>query len=578
MTRQNREEIEQAGMALIGGVAGLAIWFLTMRLPDLIDSERLVLALSAISGGFFSVLMLAWGPLRLRRALAVAAGIGLVAGGMLAWGAIRFDTVNAYLSTGHVVVAFLVLVTLPVPFLIAAARPDEGWRCYPALFHHAWRLAVRYLAALIFAQLFWGLILLSDQVLQIVGIDAISRLLKVDWVPWVLSGLMLGLGLAVAHQLRAYVSPYLALRLLRLMLPFVLAVSAVFLVAAPLRGLSALFGSLSPAAVLMALAGAAVTLITAVLDAGPQEAARSRVLTVSARLMALLLPLLGGLAAWAVWLRVAEYGWTPRRLAAAVSALVVLGYGGSYAMAALRPGDWMARIRQANIGMALAMIGLAVLWLSPALDAERISANAQLARFEKAHMPADQLDLWAIGHEWGRAGQAVLARLSEPSHPRAAELAPVLARLGAARDRREWQRGQPGAAVEDTEALRRRLRLYPAGATLPEAFFRDDRVPLWRDGCRRTTPAGNPGCVALVADFLPDRPGQEVAVFYLITDARAGVDGWAAGDGYFEARLFPQGAGGWAGPEIIDRIGQGAFSLDSPDPFLLMGEKVLRLQ
>ena len=70
------------------------------------------------------------------------------------------------------------------------------------------------------------------------------------------------LALAVVTELSDYVSPFLILRLLRLMLPPVLLVLAVFLLALPLRGLSGLFGGLSAAATLLAMVAAGATATT----------------------------------------------------------------------------------------------------------------------------------------------------------------------------------------------------------------------------------------------------------------------------------------------------------------------------
>ena len=65
----------------------------------------------------------------------------------------------------------------------------------------------------------------------------------------------------------------------------------------------------------------------------------------------------------------------------------------------------------------LAMIALAALWLTPVLNAERISANSQFARFTTSGDPA-VLDLWAI-RQWGKAGDAVMADLEQaaPGNP-----------------------------------------------------------------------------------------------------------------------------------------------------------------
>ena len=54
----------------------------------------------------------------------------------------------------------LTVATLPVPFLIAAARGN--WRDYPALFLEAWSIVVRDAAAGAFTGLVWLVIFLSD--------------------------------------------------------------------------------------------------------------------------------------------------------------------------------------------------------------------------------------------------------------------------------------------------------------------------------------------------------------------------------------------------------------------------------
>lgn len=55
------------------------------------------------------------------------------------------------------------------------------------------------------------------------------------------------------------------------------------------------------------------------------------------------------LGVWAVWLRVAQYGWTPERLLALCGAILCLGYGALYLLAAFRRTGWQDRVRQANL-------------------------------------------------------------------------------------------------------------------------------------------------------------------------------------------------------------------------------------
>ncbi|MEY8837405.1 DUF4153 domain-containing protein, partial [Cribrihabitans sp. XS_ASV171] len=102
--------------------------------------------------------------------------------------------------------------------------------------------------------------------LELVEIDLLEKLFRTDWLAFALSGAVLGLALAVLHELRDRLSPFLVLRLTRLLVPVLLAVVAVFLVALPLRGLSRLFGEFSSAGTLMSVTIAAITLISTALD------------------------------------------------------------------------------------------------------------------------------------------------------------------------------------------------------------------------------------------------------------------------------------------------------------------------
>ena len=82
----------------------------------------------------------------------------------------------------------------------------------------------------------------------------------------------------------------------------------------------------------MTMTVAAATLITTALDSSDAEAAHSPIMQFAARALAVLMPVLGGLAGYAIAIRVGDYGWTPNRVAAAVIAAVVLGYALFYAV------------------------------------------------------------------------------------------------------------------------------------------------------------------------------------------------------------------------------------------------------
>lgn len=511
-------------LTAIGALAGVAAWVLVDILPEFVRNDRLMLLIAVLTGGFFSAFLAAIGPLPYKRAM-IAAGLTAGPAALLLFGAsFRFDVVGDFVETGHPIVAYSTILIIGLPFLIAAQRPQEGWHSYPALFTQSWNIVVRYAAAWVFVGVVWGVIMLSNALLGLVGLTVIEDLLEVDVVPYLLTGAVLGLALAVVVELSDYISPYLVLRLLRLLLPVVFVVTLVFLVALPLQGLNDLFGGLSAAATLLAMAVGIATLITSALDRDDAEATESRVLQISARALALALPILAGISVYSVWLRVAEYGWTPTRLAAMVFALIVLGYGVLYALAVLRGAAWMVHVRRGNIVMALVSVAAAVVWLNPLVSPEQISARSQKARILIGEVSAQKGDLWYLGRDLGRAGEAALADLAATDDPVFADLRADIERLEAAANRYQFMEDQKEKDAPDYAAqIKAAVTVWPKGASVPQDWLdgvERASLNLWATSCARITPDGYPGCLLLVADLLPQSPGSELIFAWL-----TGVDG-----------------------------------------------------
>ncbi|MCG6904906.1 MAG: DUF4153 domain-containing protein [Rhodobacter sp.] len=564
----NRIAMDRLMFALIGAIAGAACYVLVEILPEQIENERLLLLVAAAAGGFFAALLAAIGPLPLSRAAIAAAVSALPPALLLYWASFRFQGVEAFLESLHPPVAYFVMVTILLPFLIALQRPGEGWRNYPALFDQSWNIVVRYAAAWVFTGLFWAVIMLSDALFGLVGLTIIQDLLELDPVPYVLTGAVLGVALAVVVELSDYVSPFLILRLLRLLLPVVLVVTAVFLVALPVQGLSNLFGGLSAAATLMAMALGIATLITSALDHSNQRAVESRAMRAITQALALTMPVLAALSIYAIWLRVREYGQSPDRLAALTFALLTLGYGLLYALAVIARKHWMARIRSANIAMALVTVAVAALWLTPLVNPQRISAGNQLARFEAGDVGVDDLDLWFIGRELGVAGEAALARLAAMDHPDAEALGARLVALNEADSEYRFNREGSVLGADAARAiLADKLVLRPEGAVLPADTFLNSaaqQLERYAKGCTLTTPAGNPGCVLVLADLVPGRPGPEPLLVFLTSQTNASLEA---------VRTRPEPAGnappiylrgskyGSIGPQTIDALIAGDFRL-----------------
>lgn len=508
-------------MALIGALAGGALYLLGLVIEAEWLAGRPALALVVLAGVFFGGLLATAGRLALRRAVLGAAAVAVVLGALCLWASLRFAAPADLAGSMMAVISVVLLAWLPWPFLMA--QGSLGWRDYPSLFQESWDLVVRVSVALIFTTLVWLVIFLSKALLDLVGVPVLDLILDQPAAPWIITGTILGLAMAVVSELADVLSPGLVLGLLRLLVPVVLAVMAIFLAALPLRGFDYIFGGVSSAMVLLAMTAAAITLVTSALDESDPTAVRSVFMVQSARALAAITVLPAGLAAWSLWQRVAEHGWTPPRLLGATAAALGLAYGLAYLAAVLRGKGWMDRIRQANLWLALALMGLAALWLS-LLDPEAISARSQLARIADGRTPMAQIDLYAF-QGWGLAGAAALERL----HQMAASDPALAARL-ALTD----QEAAPTPPVADLPTVLRALTAsLPLQPDTPEARALRDRVlsrvalydlQRWQTDCDARLPKGEPGCVLVVADFMPALPGPEAMILardpegYLISE------------------------------------------------------------
>lgn len=523
-------------LALVGAAAGVSLYALSEILDGDLLGDRAVLALSALTATFFFALLAMTGPLRVERATIAALATGLVVAGLLSLAGLRFDTIDEIANSPIPLAAALVLGTVPLPFIIAAH--GRGWRDYPSLFAQAWGIFVRYSVAWVFVGVVWGVVLLSNALFSVVGLTVIEDLLDIGIVPWLVTGTVLGLALAVVQELADVVSPYLVLRLLRLLVPVVLLVLAVFIGALPFRGLSGLFGGLSVAATLLAMTAAAAMLITSAVDQDDLAATEPDLMRAATQGLAVLLPVPAGLAAVAVWLRVDQYGWTPDRLFAATVAAMGLGYGVLYAVAVLRRAGWMDRIRSANTAMALALIGVAALWLTPLFNPEALAARNQMARYVDGQTPVARLDLYALDR-WGRAGAAARAELT------ALAAQPGQEALGLALANPSPDPYTSTAPAEDLGPLRAALiaamPLQPPTATATRDGFLSaaDAYELrsWTDDCLPETAGDLPTCVMVVADLLPSDPGEE-ALMILLNPAGgfARYEGLSFGNGQLQRK------------------------------------------
>ena len=554
-----------------GALAAFCLWVLADSWGNNFLDARPFLALFTFAAVLFGVSLALTGPLPIGRSVLGGLMLAVPVSALITWAGFRFNEASQFLDDPSALAIAGLIVLFATPFVSTFLTDRARWLEYEALFDTAWAIAVRYVAGWLFVAVFWIVVFLSNALLELVDIDIIDVLFDVDWVRFALSGAMLGLGLAVAFELRDYVSPRLVLRMLRLLLPILLAVVAVFVAVLPLRGLTQLFGDFSSAATLMGVAIASISLISIALDRDDHYGINTRGMKAAARALAFLLPVLSGLALWAVILRVAQYSWTPERVLAATVAAVLLLYGAIYALAALRGRGWRGAIRKSNVTMSLVALTVAALWLTPVLNPERISAQSQLERYVSGKATVDQLPLWELSADWGRAGQAVVSQLRlQAEQAPDGVLSTRLAALDAAESRFQFERSVENETVrQQLGDLVSLIAVRPEGAvTLSSDMFSElpqYRLTRVRDGCTRSEP-DVPTCVWIVGAFVPGLPAEDQGILLFASDGRVAANHMILDDGVVQDRvreLYDNQDGTWGAlpRDAIEQVLSGAFSI-----------------
>ena len=487
-------------LGTVGAASGLALWALWKMFDAGMLTDRTALTLASFVAATLGAHLALSGPLNQKQAIARSLLLGAASGLLITLAALRYDEVG---RTQPFAIAFVVLIWhVALPFLIAQGL-GRGLRHYPTLFAQAWNLFERLIAAWIFVGLTWAVIFLSDLVLGLVGINLMTLISEIEVLGPMITGAAFGLGLAVMLEIGGAIVAALLQRLLRLLLPFLLAVVVIFLAILPFRGFEAVFGVLSAGAIFVALVALMATMVTAAAGPDRGQEVQSRPMQLATRAMAVLMPLPALGALWALGLRVGQYGWTPERMAAGLLMATALLSAVLYLVAALRR-PWHDGVRRGNVVVALAAMAAAVFWVG-VLPTERIAASGVVARFEAGTTAVDQLDIYSLGN-WGRPGAAALEALRAKADAGDTKLAALLDGETVLPDPDELDRLRAD--------LKARMPVQPATATATRDALFDlagaDDLRNWTSFCQEKGSPAAYSCGIIVADFLTDQTGEEV--------------------------------------------------------------------
>jgi hypothetical protein len=391
--------------------------------------------------------------------------------------------------------------------LVVDAISQRRWRAlYARHFDTAWTMGVQLAFAAGFVLVFWGVLELGAALFRLVDVGLPGRIIEKRWFAIPATTLALAGAIHLTDVQPALIrgARSLGLALLSWLLPLLALILLAFLAGLLFISLAPLWRTHFAASLLLVAAGALVLLVNCNYQDGAQEMVRSRWRQHLATLAALELAPLVGLAAWALKLRVNEYGWTGERVMACavilLAACYALGYAGAALRTALVRGQWLRGIETVNFTAAYLSLALALALFTPVADPARIMVADQVARLRSGAVDASHFDYRALRFDGARWGAAALTGLAATREGPDASLIATRARAAIE------QRMRYGVQGVSPEEYADRVDVFPKGRALPGNLLVEAAggTDAWRLTCLL-----RPGAQHCSARYFELAPGRE---------------------------------------------------------------------
>ncbi|MEG8112494.1 DUF4153 domain-containing protein [Escherichia marmotae] len=307
----------------------------------------------------------------------------------------------------------LLMGVMLLPWIQQSLRVHNDITRYSYFYQSVWHNVLVLLVIFITNGLTWLVLLLWSELFKLVGITFFKTLFfSTDWFIYLTLGLVTALAVILARtQSRLIDSIQKLFTLIATgLLPLVSLLTLLFIITLPFAGLNAISRHISAAGLLLTLAFLQLLLMAVVRD--PQKASIpwAGPLRYLIKTALLVTPLYVLIAAWALWLRVAQYDWTAERLHGALAVVVLLVWSLGYFVSIVWRKGQNPLVLQGKVNLAVSLLVILVLLNSPVLDSMRISVNSHMARYQSGKNTPDQVSIYML-EQSGRYGRTALESL-----------------------------------------------------------------------------------------------------------------------------------------------------------------------
>jgi hypothetical protein len=363
--------------------------------------------------------------------------------------------------------------------LISGAGDGRFIARYPTYFGASWKNGLQAVMAVVFAGVFWLVLWLGAELFKLIKIDFLSQLIQKNWfwIPATTIALTYALHVTDVRVGMIRGVRTLSCNLLSWLLPLMSLIAVGFVAALPFTGLEPLWNTRHASWILLVAVASLIFLInsayqdgTRVDDGTGEERPLPRLLRLTiAAASATLVPLVL-LAAYGIFLRVGQYGWTPERVVGTACAVVAGCHAVGYAVAGCRSNVSLRMLEITNIAMAFAILAILFALFTPLADPARVSVADQVRRLDAGVIAPERFDYLFLRFGSGRFGLDALRRLAEQKDlPTVAEMSGKILQQ---KTRFEAQRTTPVTTAKDRGENITVAR--PQGQSLPSAFLETD--------------------------------------------------------------------------------------------------------
>ncbi len=337
---------------------------------------------------------------------------------------------------------------------------------YCTLFDVAWKQGVQLAVAACFVGAFWIVLWLGVGLFEMIKLHFFRDFIRHEWFSIPATAVAAAVSIHItdirANLVRGVRT--LALMLLSWLLPIIALIAFTFLVSLVFTSLKPLWETRTATALLLVAAAVLVILINAAYQDGDPERRPHHVVRIAGTLACIELIFVVAIAAYALWLRVSQYGWTVDRIDTAAVTVVAASFAVGYFMAALLPSPWLKLIETWNF--LTTILGLVVLFalFTPIADPVRLSVANQVERLKSGVVKRGQFDFGYLRWRGGRFGKTALAELSKSADAEIAKAAKEAIT--------ETAFYIPPPPVATPTELARTITVHPAGTKLPDTFLR----------------------------------------------------------------------------------------------------------